>query len=63
MTSDRTSDLIALLDAFQRLSTITDPIEFCVQFEQEQKRSRLRLGTFKSAWAVWKSQQDKGGGS
>lgn len=62
MTSDRTSDLTALLDGFRRLSAITDPIEFCVQFEKEQKQSRLRLGTFKSCWAAWESQQQDRGG-
>ncbi len=60
MTSDRTSDLTALLNAFQRLAAITDPIEFCVQFEQEQKYSGLRLGTFKAAWRAWVAQQDEG---
>lgn len=60
MKSDRL-DLTTLLDAFQRLSAIDDPIEFCVQFETEQKQSRLRLSTFRAAWRAWVAQQDKGG--
>ncbi len=60
MTRDRL-DLKTLLDCFHRLSDVDDPIEFCVQFETEQKRSALRLSTFRAAWRAWVAQQDKGG--
>jgi len=62
--SNHTSDLTALVEAFQRLSAIDDPVKFCVEFEREQKGSGLRLGTFKSAWtARIAQQQEKRGGA
>jgi hypothetical protein len=63
MTSDRTSALTALLTAFQHLSTIDNPIEFHIEFEKQQKLSRLRLSTFRAAWRAWVAQQDSEGAS
>lgn len=57
--SNHTSDLTALVEAFQRLSAIDDPVKFCVEFEREQKESGLRLGTFKEAWKAWKAEASK----
>ena len=54
--------LSSLISAFQRLADITDLVEFHVQFEKEQRASALRLGTFKSAWKTWRTQQQDRGG-
>lgn len=65
MTSDRPSEnLTPLIEGFKRLSAVTDLVEFHVEFEKEQRASGLRIGTFKSAWKAWITQeQDKGGES
>ena len=61
MTSDRPSDLTALVEAFERLSSVDDPVEFHIQFEREQKASGLRVSTFKAAFRAWQAQQNKEG--
>ncbi len=57
--SNHTSDLNQLIEAFQRLSAIDDPVKFCVELEREQKQSGLRLGTFREAWKAWKAEASK----
>lgn len=61
MKSDHPSDLTTLVEAFERLSSVDDPVEFHIQFEREQKASGLRVSTFKAAFRAWQAQQDKGG--
>lgn len=61
MKSDHPSDLTALVEAFERLSSVDDPVEFHIQFEREQKASGLRVSTFKAAFRAWQAQQDKRG--
>lgn len=62
MTRDRTSEKLAtLIVAFERLSAIDDPVLFPIELEEEQKKSGLRLGTFKAAFQAWKAQQDEQG--
>jgi hypothetical protein len=63
MNSDHPSEALSpLIEAFQRLSDITDLVEFHVEFEKEQRASGLRVGTFKSAWKAWQAQQQDRGG-
>ncbi len=63
MTSDHLSEkLAALIEAFERLSAIDDPVLFPIELEEEQKKSGLRLGTFKSSFQAWKAQQQDRGG-
>lgn len=63
MNSDRTSEkLAALIKAFEQLSAIDDPVLFPIELEEKQKKSGLRLTTFKSSYQAWKAQkQDRGG--
>jgi hypothetical protein len=61
MKNDYTSDLTTLVEAFERLSNVDDPVKFHIQFEREQKASGLRVSTFKAAFRAWQAQQNKEG--
>jgi len=50
-----------LLRAFESLAKVTDRVRFEVEFEQEQKKSGLRLGTYRKAYRAWTAQRKKGG--
>jgi len=62
--SGETEDEVAyqnLLLAFEALAGIADPIRFPLLFEQEQRRSGLRLSTFRQAYQAWLTQREAGG--
>lgn len=44
------------LVSFAYLQSIDDPIRFAFEFEQKQKKSGLRLTTFRSMYRAWLSQ-------
>lgn len=55
------ADYQKLLQAFEALALIRDPIKFPVEFELSQRKSGLRLTTFKAAYRAWVTQQERGG--
>jgi len=50
----------ALLQSFEVLAGITDPVRFPLEFEREQRRSGLRLSTFRQAYQPWLTQREGG---
>lgn len=53
------TDFERLLESFQELSQLSDPVRFPLEFEKRQKASGLRLTTFREAYKAWTSQQGK----
>lgn len=55
------TDFEQLLQSFDELSRVSDPIRFPLEFEKQQKLSGLRLGTFREAYRAWTSTKEQGG--
>jgi hypothetical protein len=50
-----------LLQSFESLAEVANPVKFPLLFEQEQRRSGLRVTTFRRSYQAWLTQRKKGG--
>jgi len=61
--TNRETEYQNLLQTFEALAEVADPVRFAIEFEHEQRRSGLRLTTFKAAYKAWLIQRETGGAS